>query len=123
MLNNLPKDDKGPLYYTIDEDKSTATKLIIEWHVGAEEYQTAFLDEMDRWIEQNANRRYNAQYYIDRRRILGKERDGIVVGNEAANRQNTLRRQIDAIKNRYREVIWIGDKKETVFLPSKIPPV
>ena len=123
LLNNLPKDDKGPLYYTIDEEKSTATKLFIEWHVGAEEYQTAFLDEMDRWIEQNANRRYNAQYYIDRRRILGKERDGIVVGNEAANRQNTLRRQIDAIKNRYREVIWIGDKKETVFLPSKIPPV
>ena len=118
LLGLLPKNAKGqPLYFAIDEDKSTATKLVIEWGVGSESYQNQFLDDMDRWIEKNANRRYNAQYYIDRRRILGKERNGIVVGNEAANRQNTLRRQIDGIKNRYR------DKDTGVFLPSKVPPV
>lgn len=118
LLNRLPKNYKGqPLYYTIDESKSTATKLFIEWGAGTEKYQNEFLDSMDMWIEKNANRRYNAQYYIDRRRILGQERNGIVVGNEAANRQNTLRRQIDGIKNRYR------DKETGVFLPSKVPPV
>ena len=122
LLNQLPKDENGqPLYYTIDESKSTKTKLFIEWGVGSERYQNKFLDDMDRWIEQNANRRYNAQYYIDRRRILGKDRiiNGakISVGNEAANRQNTIRRQIDGIKNRYR------DKETGVFLPFKVPPV
>ena len=118
LLNRLPKNDKGqPLYYTIDESKSTDTKLFIEWGVGTETIQNNFLDDMDRWIEKNANRRYNAQYYIDRRRILGQERNGIAVGNEASNRQNTLRRQIDGIKNRYR------DKQTGVFLPSKVPPV
>lgn len=118
LLNLLPKNDKGqPLYYTINESKSTATKLFIEWGVGTENYQNDFLDNMDRWIEKNANRRYNAQYYINRRRILGQERNGIVVGNEAANRQNILRRQIDGIKNRY------VDKETGVFLPSKVPPV
>lgn len=118
LLDKLPKNSKGqPLYYTINEAKSTQTKLFIEWGVGSEIYQNKFLDDMDRWIEQNANRRYNAQYYIDRRRILGQERDGIIVGNEAANRQNTLRRQIDGIKNRY------IDKETGVFLPSKVPPV
>ena len=118
LLNRLPKNAKGqPLYYTIDESKSTDTKLFIEWGAGTENFQNDFLDSMDRWIEKNANRRYNAQYYIDRRRILGQERNGIVVGNEAANRQNTLRRQIDGIKNRYR------DKDTGVFLPSKVPPV
>jgi hypothetical protein len=91
LLSRLPKNEKGqPLYYTIDESKSTKTKLFIEWGVGSDAYQNKFLDDMDRWIEQNANRRYNAQYYIDRRRILGKSRiiDGanISVGNEAANR-------------------------------------
>lgn len=108
---------KLPDCYTIDEDKSTDTKLIIEWGVGSEKYQNQFLDDMDIWIEQNANRRYNAQYYIKRREILCKDRDGIVVGNEAINRQNTLRRQIDGIKNRYR------DKESGVFLPFKVPPV
>ena len=122
LLDKLPKNIKDqPLYYTINEQKSTETKLVIEWGVGTENYQNQFLDDMDRWIEKNANRRYNAQYYIDRRRILGQERviDGntIIVGNEAANRQNTLRRQIDGIKNRYR------DKDTGVFLPSKVPPV
>ena len=122
VLNSLPKNSKGqPLYFTINENKSTETKLFIEWGVGSESYQNKFLDEMDKWIEQNANRRYNAQYYIDRRRILGQDRiiDGnnISVGNEAANRQNILRRQIDGIKNRYR------DKNTGVFLPSKVPPV
>lgn len=112
LLNLLPKDT-----HTINESKSTATKLFIEWHPGTEQYQNKFLDDMDVWIEKNANRRYNAQYYIDRRRILGQERNGIIVGNEAANRQNTLRRQIDGIKNRYR------DKETKVFLPSKVPPV
>jgi len=91
LLDKLPKDIKGrPLYYTIDEDRSTETKLFIEWAVGSEDYQNNFLDNMDKWIEENANRRYNAQYYIDRRHILGQDRiiDGnnISVGNEAANR-------------------------------------
>lgn len=110
-----------PAVYTIDESKSTKTKLFIEWGVGSEEYQNQFLNEMDVWIEKNANRRYKAEYYIKRRAILGQDRliDGniITVGNEAANRQNTLRRQIDGIKNRYR------DKETGVFLPSKVPPV
>jgi hypothetical protein len=110
-----------PAVYTIDESKSTKTKLFIEWGVGSEEYQNQFLNEMDLWIEKNANRRYKAEYYIKRRAILGQDRliDGniITVGNEAANRQNTLRRQIDGIKNRYR------DKETGVFLPSKVPPV
>ena len=118
LLDRLPKNSKGqPLYYTINEDKSTATKLFIEWGAGSEKYQNKFLDDMDMWIESNANRRYKAQYYIDRRRILGQERNGIVVGNEAANRLNTLRRQIDGIKNRY------VDKETKVFLISKVPPV
>lgn len=116
LLNTI-----DPVYYTIDEQKSTATKLVIEWNIGSEKFQNKFLDSMDQWVEKNANRRYNAQYYIDRRSILGQDRviDGntIIVGNEAANRQNTLRRQIDGIKNRYR------DKKTGVFLPSKVPPV
>lgn len=108
---------KLPECFTINEDKSTSTKLVIEWGIGSEKYQNQFLDDMDVWIEQNANRRYKAQYYIERRRILCQERNGIQVGNEAANRQNTLRRQIDGIKNRYR------DKKSGVFLPFKVPPV
>ena len=112
---------KLPDVYTIDESKSTETKLFIEWGVASEKYQNQFLDDMDMWIQENANRRYNAQYYIEKRRILGKERviDGniITVGNEASNRQNTLRRQIDGIKNRYR------DKESGVFLPFKVPPV
>ena len=115
LLKSLPN------VYTIDESKSTKTKLFIEWGVGSEEYQNQFLNEMDLWIEKNANRRYKAEYYIKRRSILGQDRliDGniITVGNEAANRQNTLRRQIDGIKNRYR------DKETGVFLPSKVPPV
>jgi hypothetical protein len=83
---------------------------------------------MDMWIEKNANRRYNAKYYIDRRRILSKDRviDGhtIVVGNDAANRQNTLRRQIDGIKNRHVEKIELANgEKINVFIPSKVPPV
>ena len=110
-----------PLYYRIDVQKSTKTKLVIEWLPGSQKYQNAFLDDMDRWIQENANRRYNAQYYIDRRNILGKDRiingNKIIVGNEAANRQNVLRRQIDGIKNRYR------DKDTGVFLPFKVPPV
>jgi len=69
---------------------------VIEWLPGSQKYQNAFLDDMDRWIQENANRRYNAQYYIDRRNILGKDRiingNKIIVGNEAANRQNVLRR-------------------------------
>ena len=118
LLKTLPKDEKGnPLYYTIDENRSTETKLVVEWHVGSDQYQNQFLDAMDTWIEENANRRYNAQYYIKRRSILCKDRDGIFVGNEASNRMNTLRRQIDGIKNRYR------DKKSGVFLPFKVPPV
>lgn len=127
LLAQLPKDSNGRPYYIIDEDKSTETKLVIEWGVNSEEYQNRFLDDMDRWIEKNANRRYTAQYYIDRRRILGKERNGIIVGNEAANRQNILRRQIDGIKNRYKEKVRItinGEEKEVnVFLPHKVPPV
>lgn len=118
LLDLLPKDSKGrPLYFTINESKSTATKLFIEWHPGSEQYQNKFLDNLDLWIEKNANRRYNAQYYIERRRILGQERNGIIVGNEAANRMNALRRQIDGIKNRYR------DKETKIFLPSRVPPV
>jgi hypothetical protein len=40
LLDKLPKDSNGnPLYYTIDEDKSTKTKLFIEWHIGSEEFQ------------------------------------------------------------------------------------
>lgn len=122
LLDKLPKNINGqPLYFTINEEKSTKTKLFIEWGAGSDLYQNQFLDDMDRWIEANANRRYNAQYYIDRRSILGQERiiDGnkIIVGNEASNRQNTLRRQIDGIKNRY------IDKETGVFLPSKVPPV
>ncbi|MEE3413762.1 MAG: hypothetical protein VZR53_00135 [Prevotella sp.] len=83
---------------------------------------------MDLWIEKNANRRYNAKYYIDRRNILTKDReiDGniISVGNDAINRQNTLRRQIDGIKNRHCEKIEFPDgRKINVFIPSKVPPV
>ena len=118
ILNRLPKNEDGkPLYYTIDESKSTATKLIIEWKIGSEKYESKFLDDLDDWIEANANRRYKASYYKERRRILGQERDGIIVGNEAANRQNMLRRQIDGIKNRYR------DRKTGVFIPSRVHPV
>lgn len=118
LLKKLGTDEKGQLLYcTIDEDKSTATKLVIEWAVGSEKQQNEFLDAMDRWVEENANRKYNAQYYIDRRNKLGKERDGIVIGNEASNRMNTLHRQIDGIKNRY------IDKDTKVFLPHKVPPV
>ena len=129
LLDKLPKDSDGnPLYYTINEDRSTKTKLFIEWHIGSEEFQNQFLDSMDMWIEKNANRRYNAKYYIDRRRILSKDRviDGhtIVVGNDAANRQNTLRRQIDGIKNRHVEKIELANgEKINVFIPSKVPPV
>lgn len=116
LLKQIPTNN-GVSYYTIDEDKSTATKLVIEWGVGSEQYRIDFLNKMDMWIDKNANRRYTAQYYIKRREILGKERNGIVVGTEAENRQNLLRRQIDGIKNRYR------DKESKVFLPFKVPPV
>lgn len=118
LLKTLPEDENGnPLCFTINEDKSTATKLVIEWAVGSDKYKNQFLDAMDTWIEENANRRYNAQYYIKRRSILCKDRDGVFVGEEASNRMNTLNRQIDGIKNRYR------DKKSGVFLPFKVPPV
>jgi hypothetical protein len=129
LLKELDKKTGGnQLYYTIDEDKSTKTKLFIEWHIGSEKYQNEFLDNMDLWIEKNANRRYNAKYYIDRRSILTKDReiDGniISVGNDAINRQNTLRRQIDGIKNRHCEKIELSNgKKINVFIPSKVPPV
>lgn len=129
LLKELDKKTGGnQLYYTIDEDKSTKTKLFIEWHIGSEKYQNEFLDNMDLWIEKNANRRYNAKYYIDRRNILTKDReiDGniISVGNDAINRQNTLRRQIDGIKNRHCEKVELSNgKKINVFIPSKVPPV
>lgn len=129
LLKELDKKTgSNQLYYTIDEDKSTKTKLFIEWHIGSEKYQNEFLDNMDMWIEKNANRRYNAKYYIDRRRILTKDREIggniISVGNDAINRQNTLRRQIDGIKNRHCEKVELeGGKKINVFIPSKVPPV
>ena len=117
ILKQIPNNSSGVPYYTIDEQKSTATKLVIEWGVGSEQYRLDFLNKMDAWIDKNANRRYTSQYYIKRREILGKERNGIVVGDEAERRQNTLHRQIDGIKNRYR------DKKSGVFMPFKVPPV
>jgi len=52
LLEKLPKEEGTgvPLYYKIDVQKSTKTKLVIEWLPGSQKYQNAFLDDMDRWI-------------------------------------------------------------------------